>query len=119
MGRSLMILLVSLSCLTSCFQRATYKDNCAPLIGVTLIDIVIDNKSVIRINNIDSLETVMFSLNSARFNGVWKGAKWDQIIVQLADSTKVFNTNGQVFSAAGEIEFYDLPRCLSKYWGQK
>jgi hypothetical protein len=106
-----------------CSPKQDYSDHYAPIVfaNVQKITIEIQGDQIRNYSITERQEIIDFinDLETSKVNGLWKGAKWDRIVLHYVNGDeKVFSTNGEVFGQGSNGTFYDLNSKYKKYWEQ-
>jgi hypothetical protein len=115
------LLPIVILCFYACHPAKTFSSQSGVINDhdIQRIDIKIYKGKEVRVQSIlqaDSIRQFITALNQSRFNGPWKGAKWDQIILQKKDSSISFNSNGIVFGLQSSGIFYTLDPAYKRFW---
>ena len=107
-----LIIIVTCFTLVSCFNKERYADKNTPLDNCLNIVLKFGKQKQFIILSTDSINDIIKKLNNAPLNGPWKGANWDTIELNYADSSIHLKTNGKVFGNKNSGKFYNLPEAL-------
>lgn len=113
MNKLLTTTVLTIISLSSCKSSKTFSEINGMINHETVKEISItthraDQNSTKLISDKDSIKTFVTDLNKAAIDGLWKGAKWDEILLICTDKIITLSTNGKVFGLGSSGQFYKL-----------